>query len=276
MRRGFVFIILLIVVVMLIFNNTDINNEVPNFEPLEIEVGEKFDYLNYSKDMFVLNYEIADIDNNGEKEIILIIGEKSEEADYYKNIDVVVYNKETSTFIVGKLKNYEGSQPKIYLKDIDGDSTQDIVVMTSLENMSNSMRIITIKNGEAKEIFKDKEGKGLEISGQILDGFKAKVNIKKLKKEFEIDLSENKQNYISSGFYEENGRLKTDKVHVTSADIYNIEFINIDNQIGIKYTERIKGFDNLDIIEQINVIIKYENGNWMVIEVNGERIGKIV
>lgn len=276
MRRGFVFIILLIVVVMLIFNNTDINNEVPNFEPLEIEVGEKFDYLNYSKDMFVLNYEIADINNDGEKEIILIIGEKSEEADYYKNIDIVVYNKETSTFIVGKLKNYEGSQPKIYLKDIDGDSTQDIVVMTSLENMSNSMRIITIKNGEAKERFKDKEGKGLEISGQILDGFKAKVNIKKLKKEFEIDLSENKQNYITSGFYEENGRLKTDKVHVTSAGIYNIEFINIDNQIGIKYTERIKGFDNLDIIEQINVIIKYENGNWMAIEVNGERIGKIV
>lgn len=276
MRRGFVFIILLIVVVMLIFNNTDINNEVPNFEPLEIEVGEKFDYLNYSKDMFVLNYEIADINNDGEKEIILIIGEKSEEADYYKNIDVVVYNKETSTFIVGKLKNYEGSQPKIYLKDIDGDTIQDIVVMTSLENMSNSMRIITIKNGEAREIFKDKEGKGLEISGQILDGFKAKVNIKKLKKEFEIDLSENKQNYISSGFYEENGRLKTDKVHVTSAGIYNIEFINIDNQIGIKYTERIKGFDNLDIIEQIDVIMKYESENWIVIEMKGERIGKVV
>ena len=276
MRRGFVFIILLIVVVMLIFNNTDINNEVPNFEPLEIEVGEKFDYLNYSKDMFVLNYEIADINNDGEKEIILIIGEKSEEADYYKNIDVVIYNKGSSTFTVGKLKKYEGSQPKIYLKDIDGDTIQDIVVMTSLENMSNSMRIITIKNGEAREIFKDKEGKGLEISGQILDGFKAKVNIKKLKKEFEIDLSENKQNYISSGFYEENGRLKTDKVHVTSAGIYNIEFINIDNQIGIKYTERIKGFDNLDIIEQIDVIMKYESENWIVIEMKGERIGKVV
>lgn len=276
MRRGFVFIILLIVVVMLIFNNTDINNEVPNFEPLEIEVGEKFDYLNYSKDMFVLNYEIADINNDGEKEIILIIGEKTEEADYYKNIDVIIYNKGSSTFTVGKLKKYEGSQPKIYLKDIDGDTIQDIVVMTSLENMSNSMRIITIKNGEAREIFKDKEGKGLEISGQILDGFKARVNIKKLKKEFEIDLSENKQNYISSGFYEENGRLKTDKVHVTSAGIYNIEFINIDNQVGIKYTERIKGFDSLDIIEQINVIIKYENGNWIVVEAKGERIGKVV
>lgn len=276
MRRGFVFVILLIVLALIIFNNADRNKDMSSFEPLEIELGKKFDYLNYSNDMFVLNYEIADINNDGEKEIILIIGEKSEEADYYKNIDVVVYNKRTSTFTVGKLKNYEGSQPKIYLKDIDGDSTQDIVVITSLENMSNSMRIIAIKNGEAKEIFKDKEGKGLEISGQILDGFKAKVNIKKLKKEFEIDLSENKQNYISSGFYEENGRLKTDKVHVTSAGIYNIEFINIDNQIGIKYTERIKGFDNLDIIEQIDVIMKYENGNWIVVEMKGERIGKVV
>lgn len=276
MRRGFVFVILLIVVAMLIFNNTDKNSEVPNFEPLEIELGEKFDYLNYSNDMFVLNYEINDINNDGEKEIILIIGEKSEEQDYYKNIDVVIYNKGSSAFTVGKLKNFEGSQPKIYLKDIDGDMIHDIVVITSLENMGNSMRIITIKNGEAKEIFKDKEGKGLEISGQILDGFKAKVNIKKIKKTFEIDLSENKQNYIASGFYEENGRLKTDKINVASAGVYNIEFINIDNQVGIKYTERIKGFDNLDIIEQIDVIMKYENGNWIVVEASGERIGKVI
>ena len=276
MRRGFVFVILLIVLALIIFNNADRNKDMSSFEPLEIELGKKFDYLNYSNDMFVLNYEIADINNDGEKEIILIIGEKSEEADYYKNIDVVVYNKRTSTFTVGKLKNYEGSQPKIYLKDIDGDSTQDIVVITSLENMSNSMRIIAIKNGEAKEIFKDKEGKGLEISGQILDGFKAKINMKKIKKTFEIDLSENKQNYIASGFYEENGRLKTDKINVVSAGVYNVEFINIDNQVGIKYTERIKGFDNLDIIEQINIIIKYKNGSWIVLEANGERIGKAV
>ena len=271
MRRGFVFVILLLVLALLIFNNTDENNDVSEFEPLEIEVGEKFDYLNYSKDMFVLNYEIADINSDGEKEIILIIGEKSEQQDYYKNIDAVIYNKGSATFIIGKLKKYEGSQPKVYLKDIDGDSMQDIVLITSLENMSNSMRIITIKNGEAKEIFKDKYGKGLEICGQILDGFKAKVNIKKLKKEFEIDLSENKQNYISSGFYEENGRLKTDKINVTSAGIYNIEFINIDNQEGIKYTERVKGFDNLDIIDQLEVLIKYDKGNWVIIEAKNEK-----
>lgn len=276
MRRGFVFIILLSVVFMLIFNNANDNGKVPDFEPLEIEVGEKFEYLNYNKDMFVLNYEIADINADGEKEIVLIIGEKTEETDYYKNIDIVMYVKEDSTFFIGKLKNYEGSQPKIYLKDIDGDSVQDIVVITSLENMSNSMRIITIKNGEVKEIFKEKEGKGLEIDGQILDGFKAKVNIKKLKKDLEIYLSENKQNYVSSGFYEENGRLKTDKINVTSAGVYNIEFVKIDNQIGIKYTERIKGFDNLDIIDQLEVLIKYDKGDWIIIEAISENAGKII
>ena len=276
MRRGFVFIILLSVVFMLIFNNANDNGKVPDFEPLEIEVGEKFEYLNYNKDMFVLNYEIADINADGEKEIVLIIGEKTEETDYYKNIDIVMYVKEDSTFFIGKLKNYEGSQPKIYLKDIDGDSVQDIVVITSLENMSNSMRIITIKNGEVKEIFKEKEGKGLEIDGQILDGFKAKVNIKKLKKDLEIYLSENKQNYVSSGFYEENGRLKSDKINVTSAGVYNIEFVKIDNQIGIKYTERIKGFDNLDIIDQLEVLIKYDKGDWIIIEAISENAGKII
>ncbi len=275
MKKRFVFIILLLIIAIGIFNSFESNNDAKDFKPLEIEVGKPFNYLNYGSEVFVLNYEIFDINADNEQDIILVIGEKAEAQDCYKNIDIVVYNKLTETFIVGKLKNFQGSQPKIYLNDVDGDELKDIIIITNLENMSNDMRIISLKDGEAKEIFKEKNMNCLDVTGEILDGFKAKLSIKKMNKNYEIDLTENKQNYITSGFYEENGKLKTDKTKIASAGVYNIEFVKIDDRYGIKYTERIKGFDNLDIIEQINVIIKYEKGTWSLVEVSGEKIGKI-
>lgn len=268
MKKKFVFITLLLIAVVLILNSCGADDDAEKFEPLEIEAGKPFNYLNYGNEVFVLNYEIFDINADGEQDVILVIGEKTETQDYYKNIDIVVYNKLSETFIVGKLKNFQGSQSKIYLNDVDGDGLKDILVITNLENMSNDMRIISIKNGESKEIFKEKNLKSLDVTGEILDGFKANINLKKINKNYVIDLSENKQNYITSGFYEENGKLKTDKTKITSAGIYNIEFVKIDDRYGIKFTERIKGFDNLDIIDQINVILKYENGTWLFLEVS--------
>ncbi len=276
MRKRFLFIVLLLVGSILLFNIFDQEENVVDFDPLKIEIGEVFECLNYEKEMYILNYEIADMDNDSENDIVIVLGEKTDTNDVYKNIDVILYNKATETFITAKLKNFDGKQPKIELNDIDGDGFKDVIVITILENKDNSMRIISFKDNIAKELFKSREGKGLEITGQILDGFKSKIVIKNLKKEFEIDLSENKENYIASGFYLENGKLNTDKTKVSSAGIYNIEFVKVDDKVGIKYKERIKGFDNLDIIDQMEIFIKYDNGNWIIVEVVSERFGKIV
>ena len=276
MRKRFLFIVLLLVGSILLFNIFDQEENVVDFDPLKIEIGEVFECLNYEKEMYILNYEISDMDNDSENDIVIVLGEKTDTNDVYKNIDVILYNKATETFITSKLKNFDGKQPKIELNDIDGDGFKDVIVITILENKDNSMRIISFKDNIAKELFKSREGKGLEITGQILDGFKSKIVIKNLKKEFEIDLSENKENYIASGFYLENGKLNTDKTKVSSAGIYNIEFVKVDDKVGIKYKERIKGFDNLDIIDQMEIFIKYDNGNWIIVEVVSERFGKIV
>lgn len=275
MKRRFVFILLLLLGSILLFNSLDYEENITAFDPLKLEIGEVFEYLNYEKEMYVLNYEISDINSDGENDIVIVIGERTDVVDSYKNIDVVLYNKTSETFTSTKLKNYEGRQPKIQLNDVDGDGLKDVIVITTLENKDNSMRIIAFNEKGAKEIFKSKEDKGLEITGQILDGFKARITIKNTKKEFEIDLSENKGNYIASGFYLENGKLNTDKTKVSSAGVYNIEFVNIDDKVGIRYTERIKGFDNLDIIDQLEVLIKYESGNWVIVELLSERFGKI-
>lgn len=274
--KRFLFVVLLILSSILLFNSIDREDVIAEFDPLKIEIGEMFEYLNYEKEMYVLNYQIADIDDNGENDLVIVIGEKTEESDFYKNIDVIVYNQTNGMFTAAKLKNYEGKMPRIELDDVDGDKVRDVILIATCKNNDNSMSIVSFNEKGAKEIFKSKESKGLEISGQILDGFKARITIKNLKQEFEVDLSENKENYITNGFYLENGKLNTDKVKISSAGIYNIELIKIDDKVGVKYTERIKGFDNLDIIDQLKVLIKYDNGKWSIVEVISERFGKVV
>jgi hypothetical protein len=274
--KRFLFVVLLILSSILLFNSIDREDVIAEFDPLKIEIGEMFEYLNYEKEMYVLNYQIADIDDNGENDLVIVIGEKTEESDFYKNIDVIVYNQTNEMFTAAKLKNYEGKMPRIELDDVDGDKVRDVILIATCKNNDNSMSIVSFNEKGAKEIFKSKESKGLEISGQILDGFKARITIKNLKQEFEVDLSENKENYITNGFYLENGKLNTDKVKISSAGIYNIELIKIDDKVGVKYTERIKGFDNLDIIDQLKVLIKYDNGKWSIVEVISERFGKVV
>ena len=274
--KRFLFVVLLILSSILLFNSIDREDVIAEFDPLKIEIGEMFEYLNYEKEMYVLNYQIADIDDNGENDLVIVIGEKTEESDFYKNIDVIVYNQTNEMFTAAKLKNYEGKMPRIELDDVAGDKVRDVILIATCKNNDNSMSIVSFNEKGAKEIFKSKESKGLEISGQILDGFKARITIKNLKQEFEVDLSENKENYITNGFYLENGKLNTDKVKISSAGIYNIELIKIDDKVGVKYTERIKGFDNLDIIDQLKVLIKYDNGKWSIVEVISERFGKVV
>ncbi|MBQ8298774.1 MAG: hypothetical protein IJX99_02730 [Clostridia bacterium] len=275
MNRKFLVLVLILLALIIFLNGITENEEMAKFNPLELEIGDTFAYLNSEEKRVVLNYEIGDVTGDGENDMIIVIGEKSGDELLCHNIDVVLYDIKNDKFMDTKLKKYSGSLPKIHLKDIDGDSVNDVIVIADLENVGQKIRGVSFVHDMPKEILNEKDSKGIDVSGTILDGFKASLKLKKLKKEAYIDLSENKGNYITSGFYMENGKLRTDKTAVTSAGISDIDFVQLDNQTGIRFVERIKGFDNLDIIEQIEVLMKYENGNWVIIEVKGERIGSL-
>lgn len=273
MNKRFLVLAVILLILIMFFYNFDGNKTATEFNPLELEIGDTFNYINSEENRIVLNYEIGDVTGDKENDLIIVIGESNEENQMNKNIDAIIYDIKNNRFYNSNIKKYEGNLPKIHLNDIDGDNIDDVIVIVDLENVGQKMRIISFNGIEAKEIFGEKESNGLEISGSILDGFKANMKIKRIKNEITIDLSNNKENYIASGFYMENGKLKTDKINVTSAGISNIEFVLLDNKVGIKFVERVRGFDNLDIIEQIDVLMKYENGNWIILEIKGEKSG---
>lgn len=277
MKAKSIFIIVILVILVVVFNTISKKEETTEFKPLEIDVGDEFTGIDYGTTMYVLNYEIDDVTGDGEKDMIIVIGEKSEVSETNAtNIDVVVYDTQNQEFIRGNLKKLNANKPKIYLKDVTGDGINDIVLIAENEDTTNTVRILTISNGESKEIFKNKDNRGLIFTGAFLDGFKAHITARKINYEKKIEINDKKENYITSGFYDESGRVTGTKNNITTSGFTKVEFVELNDYYGIKTTQRIKGFDNLDILDQVDVIWKYENGTWNIKEAKGEKLGNLL
>lgn len=277
MKTKSIFIIVILVILVVVFNTISKKGETIEFKPLEIDVGDEFTGIDYGTTMYVLNYEIDDVTGDGEKDMIIVIGEKSEVSETNAtNIDVVVYDTQNQEFIRGKLKKLNANKPKIYLKDVTGDGINDIVLIAENEDTTNTARMLTISDGESKEIFKNKDNRGLIITGAFLDGFKAHITARKINYEKKIEINDKRENYITSGFYDESGRVTGTKNNITTSGFTKVEFVELNGYYGIKTMQRIKGFDNLDILDQVDVIWKYENGTWNIKEAKGEKLGNLL
>ena len=277
MKSKFVFIVIILIVLIVIFNNISSKENKTEFKPLELEVGDEFTEIDYGDKMFVVNYEIDDVTGDGIKDMIIIIGNKNDVADTMaNNIDVVTYDSENKSFIKGNLKKCSLNTPKLFLKDMNGDGINDIVLIGDNEDMTKTVKVLTIKDNESKEVFKNKDNKGLSFAGAFLDGFKAHIVARKINFERNIEINDKRENYITSGFYDESGRVTASKNNITTSGFVSVEFVELNDAYGLKTTQRIKGFDNLDILDQVEVIWKYENGSWNIKEAKGEKLGNLL
>lgn len=277
MKSKFVFIVVILIVLIVIFNNISSKENSVEFKPLELEIGDEFNELDYNDKMLVVNYEIEDVTGDGTKDMIIVIGTKENVSDTIaNNIDIVIYDTENKSFIRGNLKKCSLNTPKLFFYNMDADGINEIILVGDNEDMTKTIRILTIKNGDSKEMFKNKDNKGLAFTGAFLDGFKAHIVARKINFERNIEINDKKENYITSGFYDESGRVTGNKNNITTSGFVNVEFVELNDSCGLKTTQRIKGFDNLDILDQIEVIWKYENGTWNIKEAKGEKLGNLL
>ena len=278
MKSKLVWLILALVVIAVIFSVAD-NESAPSeeFKPLEINVGDEFSYIDYGNTMYVLNYMMEDATGDEKKDMIMVVGEKKSLDDTNaSNMDIVIYEPQEQKFYNLKLKKFNGEMPRIEVAELTGDSVQDVVLKAENENGTMNIRIASFVNGEFKEIFKEKDNKGIVFAGEFIDGFKAYLKCSKFNKEVNLDLQDRKENYVTNGFFDESGRLlKTDTKIITS-NFCNVEFIQLDGYLGIQTMQRIIGFDNDDLLDELIVIWKYENGKWSVKEAKGNKVGNLL
>ena len=247
------------------------------FKPLEINVGDEFNYIDYSNKMYVLNYMMKDVTGDGTNDMILVIGEKENVDDLIaKNMDIVIYEPGDEKFYNLKLKNMEGNMPKLESYELTGDDILDVILYANNDDGSLNVRIATYENGEFKEIMKAKDNKGIEFLGQFEDGFKGHIKNNKYNKELQLDLSSRKENYVTNCFYDESGRLLKTDAKITTTNFVSLEFVQLDGCYGIQTVQRIVGFNNEDLLDEIITIWKFENGKWSAKESKGNMIGNIL
>lgn len=275
MKIKFIVLTGILILLVLLFNSSE-KKDVIEFDPLEVEIGQEFTQVKTDKPKIVLNYAFFDTTGDSKNNMIIIIGEKAEEEMLYKNIDLVLYDAYSQSFMQKNLRNYQGGVIKISNADFDGDSISEIMITSDNLDKTKNIRIVKNNSGDLIELFGEKTNKGVNGTGNFLDGFRGVIYLKDFNKEVVYDLEDYKENYISSGFFAENGKLLSDKKKITTSNFTEIELIELSKSFGIKTKQKIKGFDNLDILDEIEVLWKYENGRWIPCEANSLKHGNLL
>ena len=278
MKNKLFWLILILTVCAIIFSFVkEPANKSVEFKALELNVGDEFSYIEYNHKMYVLNYMMKDVTGDEIKDMIIVIGEKEKVDDLTaNNIDLVIYEPNEKKFYQSKLKNMNGKMPKIDTYELTGDDILEIILTVNDEIGNMNVRIVSYYNGELKEILKTKDNRGIVFNGQFLDGFKASIKCNRFSKEAKLDLKNRKENYVTNGFYDESGRLLKNDAKITTSNFTRMELVQLDGYYGLQTTQRMIGFNSEDLLDEITVIWKYENGKWTIKEAKGNHIGNIL
>lgn len=280
MNKKIIWIIVILLIVVALFSTIfNQSNEQEEFKPLEKNIGDEFNEISYANQMFIVNYEIADITGDGNKDMIFLIGENTEGTNIANNIitnmDVVLYDTANEVFIKANSKNFNGKNNRIILGDFTGNGTLDIMILSE-SNGKIMTRIYTYEESNLKEIWKDRNNKGLVFNVEFLDGFKIKIVNKKLNVEKIFDISQSKEEYINNFIYDTSGKLIGDSKGIGETRFCKIEIIGLNDRSGVKATQKILGINENDILDEIEIVWKYQDGKWQIVEANGIKLGNLL
>lgn len=246
--------------------------------PISIEVGQEFTEIDYPQTKYVLNYKIADLNGDSVNDVVILVGEKEGvDSTKAKNVDVVVFDGALQIYNNANIKKLEGENARLELADLTGDSLLDIIVVLNTTDGDKTIRVITTEKECFKEIFREKDNQYIRFNGDFIDGFKVNLTNRKLNINKELNLNNNSTILIENGVFDKSGKyLNTDVSKIKTTGFIDIEFIQLTGSMGLKTKQRIVTHDNKNIIEEISIIWKYEEGKWQIKEAIGVRLGNLL
>ena len=274
MKNKLVWIAVFILILFAISLKVFVKEEKIVDKPLNINVGDEFTVFESKNKKYVLNYAVGDITGDNINDMVIIIGEKEiVESPYAQNVDIVLYDSSANRHLKLELKKLHGSNFKIELADFTGEDIFDVMIIAQNEDEYIS-RIITYADNKLMEIFKEKNNKGLYFSTELIDGFKVNISNKKLNinniVELERDLC------IKEKIFEESGKLINKDIKPETTGFTTIELVQLSNSFGIKTTQRIIMKNKLNIIDEVTLVWKYQDGKWQIKEANSIKQGNLL
>lgn len=217
--------------------------------------------------MYVINYMVEEITGDEQKDMVILIAEKSgENSAIYKNVDLILFDTANEIFYNANLKKLEGESPKILISDLTDDGRNDIIISLENKNKEKDVRIITMKKDNLEEIFGQKENKKVRFQGEIIDGVKAYIKCSKLKQELYLNLNSQKEELITNKIIDESGKVISENNKVNTTAFKTVDVIGINDKNGIQTTQLIVALESQKIIDEITIIWKYENNKWQIKE----------
>lgn len=277
--KNVIWVVVIVLAVVLVFGMMGAKDKTVELDNIGITAGQKFENMDYPENTYVLDYRISDINGDGKNDTVILVGQKEAvDNPFATGIDLVVHDGEKKEFLKTGLKKLEGYSANISLNDFTGDKQPDVLITVGETNECTTFhfRMVQHNGNGLEEIMKDRDSKGVNFVGTFLDGFKVELRSRKLNKTLAVDLSDSKENYINNKFYDESGRLLKKEAKVTTENFYMLEPVQLSDRFGLKGSQRIKGFDDLDVIDVIETIWKYEDGKWILKEAKGTRMGNLM
>lgn len=276
----FIIILILAVIGIVIFLGNDKTEMIQNVEKLDIVHGEKFTYIEEYKDKYIIDYQLQDITNDNIKDDLILLGDKENVNDVYaKNICLVIRDGNSGKYYDSNLKNMDGYETNIQVKELTNDNVMELMITSNVGGGINNKlyTILRYENEKISEIFNTKNCNGLNVKGEFLDNYSAKIKIEKVKNDINIDLTDQKEYYSKKRIYDENNKLINKDVKITTYPINNLEKIELEGkQIGIKTYQNIMGVDKTDILDVIECTLKFEKNKFEVVQIESQKIGKLL
>lgn len=256
-----------LILITTIIININIKKEENDFKPIDLNIGDEFTKVEYKNKMYVINYMVEEITGDEQKDMVILIAEKSgENSAIYKNVDLILFDTANEIFYNANLKKLEGESPKILISDLTDDGRNDIIISLENKNKEKDVRIITMKKDNLEEIFGQKENKKVRFQGEIIDGVKAYIKCSKLKQELYLNLNSQKEELITNKIIDESGKVISENNKVNTTAFKTVDVIGINDKNGIQTTQLIVALESQKIIDEITIIWKYENNKWQIKE----------
>ncbi|MFM1651103.1 hypothetical protein ACI7RC_03255 [Brevibacillus sp. B_LB10_24] len=189
--------------------------------PVSVDIN-KFDRdnipsANYQKETayddksIILDTRSADVNGDGVRDDVLLVGEREKDSIYATNLRVVVEDGKTKKRVEQSVgEDNGGYDPTLFIGRFDDGKAKDVLVSMATGGSGGTSIYSLLSftdNKPAQLIAQDKLNAGLQYDVQFKDQYKVEVVNKVTKKQETIDLSKNKGEYIEMGIYDNSGKL---------------------------------------------------------------------
>ena len=219
----------------------------------------------------LISEAIGDVDGDGVDEVVDLMGNPVVDKSSYMG-DMYIVVKEIHGADPAKVKyfyrpkNLGGYNAYITLADVTGNGFPNLIIAAPSGGSSGmtDYRILDFSDTKPEEIFRASDNKGVNMVGEYLPGFKAKLTFPSLNQDVVLDLDNQKEVYRNLNVYTEEGQLKESGQRPSIQNLSRLSTLDVngDGVDEVVTIQKVLGVINADPLGSVRTVWEYRAGVW--------------